>query len=168
VVNEQRLLSSVTSEGSLATRNFEIDTITANIEPCHWLSRSDSRAGLPYYLWDRTERRAVTMKALGSPEYLAISHTWGRWQPSPATPVRVPGVPWRVPVNTLFDVTTLPDLMERIVFPVRYIWFDLLCIPQEMSDPNFAPRAKIEIANQAAIFKSASRALAWLNWASKV
>lgn len=33
-----------------------------------------------------------------------------------------------------------------------------------MTNPTFAPRAKIEIVNQAAIFKSACRALAWLNW----
>ena len=50
--------------------------MTASIEPCSWIPSDESR--LPFYLWDKMENRTVTTEGLQSPEYAAISHTWGR------------------------------------------------------------------------------------------
>ena len=136
--------------------------MTASIEPCFWISSHESR--LPFYLWDKTENRTVTTEGLQSPTYAAISHTWGRWRLQPSVDAHVEGVPWPVPENSLFQVRNLPWLMAQVPTHTRYIWFDLLCIPQNMSDPLFGPRAQIEIANQAEIFRLADIAIAWFNW----
>ena len=136
--------------------------MTASIEPCSWISSHESR--LPFYLWDKTENRTVTTEGLQSPDYAAISHTWGRWRLQPAVDAHVEGVPWPIPENSLFQVRNLPWLMTQVPTHTRYIWFDLLCIPQNMSDPHFGPRAQIEIANQAEIFRLADIAIAWFNW----
>ena len=95
----------------------------------------------PYYLWDRIERRTVIAHRSESPHYIVITHTWGRWRKIPFSDVPVPGVLWPVPENTLFNVISLPSLLARVPFAARYIWFDLFCIPQNMSDPNFEARA---------------------------
>ncbi|MCJ1387455.1 hypothetical protein MMC18_000298 [Xylographa bjoerkii] len=147
----------------LDAKNNPMASLPANIEPCHWIIPDEESSRLPYYLWDRIDRVTVVTEHLDSPAYTAISHTWGRWQIQPYTSQRVSGVPWSIPKNTLFDVVSLPYLMTQIPSLTRYIWLDLLCIPQSMSDPIFGPRARIEIANQAAIFRSASFAIAWLN-----
>lgn len=138
--------------------------MTAGIDPCSWLRPDDFALGSPYYLWDRLESRTVVTSGLGSPKYIAISHTWGRWRKRPSSNVFVQGVPWQVPENTLFGVVSLPSLLALVPFPTRYIWFDLVCIPQDMSHPVLGQQAKVEIANQATIFKSASLAYAWFNW----
>ena len=136
--------------------------MTASIEPCYWLSSHEPC--LPFYLWDRTENRTVTTEGLQSPKYAAISHTWGRWRLQPSVDAHVEGVPWPIPENSLFLVSNLRWLMAQVPTHTRYIWFDLLCIPQNMSDPRFGPRAQIEIANQAEIFRLADIAIAWFNW----
>ncbi|KAI0140729.1 hypothetical protein BJ166DRAFT_472864 [Pestalotiopsis sp. NC0098] len=109
----------------------------------------------PFYLWDTSARQTVATSTLKIfPKYVCISHTWGRWRMSSSA--NVPGVPWRVPQNTLYDVCRLPEQLAQLGF--EYIWFDLFCIPQDGSK-----RAEQEIANQSAIFKSSQRCLAWIN-----
>ena len=76
------------------------------------------------------------------PDYICISHTWGRWIIDKAPAVDVPGVNWPVPQNTLFRVEDLPDRLEA-AFPGKCIWLDLVCIPQDRSK-----RALIEIGRQ--------------------
>ncbi|KXH40254.1 hypothetical protein CSIM01_06431 [Colletotrichum simmondsii] len=110
----------------------------------------------PYYLWDNESQQTVTVEELPEcPPYVCISHTWGRWRTR--TDTTVPGVPWLVPENTIYDVRDLPGQLKELGY--RYIWFDLFCIPQDKSNP----RAGQEIANQASIFKGSSRCIAWIN-----
>ncbi|KAK1675986.1 hypothetical protein BDP55DRAFT_118276 [Colletotrichum godetiae] len=110
----------------------------------------------PYYLWDNEGQQTVTVEGLPEcPPYVCISHTWGRWRTR--TDTTVPGVPWLVPENTLYDVRDLPGQLKELGY--RYIWFDLFCIPQDKSDP----RAAQEIANQTSIFKGSSHCIAWIN-----
>jgi hypothetical protein len=90
-------------------------------------------------------------------EYTPISHTWGRW--SKDTPIHVPGVKeWAIPQNTIFDVKDLPFILARVPTSTQYIWFDLVCIPQDHS-----PKASQEISRQAQIFRRAKHAIVWLN-----
>lgn len=121
-----------------------------------WIARPelDDR---PYYLWDALLRETVVVEDLPnrySLEYICISHTWGRWRIDP--PAEILGVPWPVPRNTKFDVEQLPEHLSTL--GGRYIWIDLFCIPQELSE-----RTNIEIARQAAIFRNSSTCIAWLN-----
>ena len=51
----------------------------------------------------------------------------------------------------------LPAQLEA-AFTSGYVWFDLLCIPQDRSE-----RALIEISRQAGIFGNAASVVAWLN-----
>lgn len=119
------------------------------------LNNDLSKAPKPFYLWNTSARHTVVTSSLQIfPSYVCISHTWGRWRRS--TSANVPGVPWLVPENTLYDVCDLPEQLAQLGF--EYIWFDLFCIPQDESE-----RAQLEIANQAAIFKSSQRCLAWIN-----
>jgi len=134
--------------------------VGAIIEPCPWLS-SEKRKGLPYYLWDTENQKTVVVEDLPeNPQYIVVSHTWGRWRIQGAE-ISISGVPWKVPQNTRFKVEDLPDTLRKLssVFqPTQFIWFDLLCIPQDRSE-----RAVVEISRQAAIFGAASRAVVWLN-----
>lgn len=109
----------------------------------------------PFYLWDAVQRRTIEVGEV-CPEYICISHTWGRWRIKDKM-AELPGVGWLVPENTLYDVRDLPDMLGRL--GDRYIWFDLFCIPQIRGDK----RAEIEISRQAAIFRHATRCIAWLN-----
>ncbi|KAH6669184.1 hypothetical protein F5X68DRAFT_52018 [Plectosphaerella plurivora] len=118
----------------------------------------DERAAVtrkPYYLWDCKQNATLEVHTLPvCPEYVCISHTWGRWRTRTSTPI--PGVPWLVPENTLHDVRDLPERLQDLNF--RYIWLDLFCIPQDRGD-----RSKEEIANQASIFKGSHHCIAWLH-----
>jgi Heterokaryon incompatibility protein (HET) len=145
--------------------------IGATIEPCPWLSLKqrtwldgkESRDCLPFYLWDREARRTVKVCDLEElPEYLVVSHTWGRWREN-SPPVSVKGVPWDVPRISRFDVQALPDMLYDTQFNTPYIWIDLFCIPQTGSDPVFIKIASDEIARQAAIFHGAAGGAIWLN-----
>jgi Heterokaryon incompatibility protein (HET) len=145
----------------------------ASIEPCSWLGRRDLANDLPYYLWDVKYKRTRIVKDIiaasaRSPEYVAISHTWGRWIKEDAPWISLPNVPWKIPQNEKFDVSELPQLLER--FPCEYIWLDLLTIPQEDSPEDMVKIQQGEIARQAAIFRNASSAVAWLkdiqNWSA--
>jgi hypothetical protein len=116
-------------------------------------------SGLPYYLWDRQSRETVETRAiLGPVEYTALSHTWGRWREQ-LSAVEILGVPWPVPRNTRWDVHSLPDRLALCPTTTRYIWIDLLCIPQEGALPDTMQR---EIARQAEIFTNARYVVAWL------
>ncbi|KAH7368921.1 hypothetical protein B0T11DRAFT_327057 [Plectosphaerella cucumerina] len=118
------------------------------------LDSADLAVG-PYHLWDTQERRTITVSDLPSrPPYLCVSHTWGRWRTRTDAPV--PGVPWPVPENKLYDVRSLPDKLPRL--GSRYVWLDLFCIPQDRGE-----RARLEIANQASIFRGATHCVAWLH-----
>lgn len=92
------------------------------------------------------------------PAYTAISHTWGRWREHGKPQIKLEGVPWPIPQTGLFDVQIIPQSLQRAEFHTRYIWLDLVCIPQDGSDI-----AIQEIGRQAGIFRNASRAIAWLH-----
>ncbi|KAL4906229.1 hypothetical protein BDW74DRAFT_151543 [Aspergillus multicolor] len=76
---------------------------------------------------------------------------------------RVQGVPWRVPKITRYDVTQPPQMLIDVGFSERYVWIDLLCIPQEMSDDEQAKICMSELPRQLEIFRNASTAVIWLN-----
>jgi len=86
---------------------------------------------------------------------------WGRWVKENEPWMSLPGVPWKIPQNERFEVIELPQLLEK--FPCDYVWLDLLTIPQESSPKEMYETKQAEIARQAAIFRSASSAVAWLN-----
>lgn len=116
----------------------------------------------PYYLWDVTGCCTVTVSELPSvPQYTCISHTWGRWRLNSSD--SIPGVPWPVPRNSLYNVRILPDMFFQL--GVQYVWFDLFCIPQDGSRI-----ADIEIGRQTEIFRGAHTCVAWFHditsWAS--
>ena len=133
-------------------------TTGACIEACPWLRFKKGENGYPFYLWDVAGGRTVVVNELEDlPEYICISHTWGRWLDEEKPALSMPNVPWLVPQNTRFLVEDLPARLE-ITFPGQYIWFDLFCIPQDRSE-----RALIEISRQAQIFGNAMVVVAWLN-----
>ncbi|KAI0169865.1 hypothetical protein GGR52DRAFT_486477 [Hypoxylon sp. FL1284] len=113
------------------------------------------RAWAPYYLFSTEHMETITVSSLPrTPEYVCVSHTWGRWRTG--SDVAIPGVPWKVPQNSLYDVQELPRHLARLGFP--YVWFDLFCIPQ-----NGSKRGQLEIANQARIFRGSKTCIAWIN-----
>jgi hypothetical protein len=137
--------------------------VGGTIEACAWLPESQKNS-LPYYLWDVEKKQTIVVHELSDnhPVYVVISHTWGRWVLPEAGTALVPGVPWDMPKNSRFDIEALPNTLyehQSVFAPAKLVWFDLLCIPQDRS-----PRAKEEIAKQAAIFGGAYRAFAWLNY----
>lgn len=145
-------------------------------EPCPWLDESASEVNasatgrdLPFYLWDiRGQRTIETSKIAASDAvYAIISHTWGRWRTHGlGQGAKIPGVPWPVPENTLFDVKSLPTMLQNAGFVELYVWLDLLCIPQDPYDSSKAPITQQEVARQAVIFKNASTPVCWLNYVS--
>lgn len=124
----------------------------------------------PYYLWDTDAQATVSVEGLvrnsterppRCPDYVCISHTWGRWRKP--TEVQVSGVKWPVPENERYDVRKLPEMLSQSGLGCRYDWFDLFCIPQSGDDK----RKDIEISNQADIFRKSSRCIAWVkHWDS--
>ena len=129
------------------------------VKTCRWLDteRSFLKQDMPYYLWDRCRHRTIATRDLDTfVDYTAVSHTWGRW--TMGKPVKVKGVPWRVPPNRKFEVRKLGTRLGGLRCGTRYIWIDLFCIPQDGSAIGAA-----EIARQAQIFVIAKYAVAWLN-----
>ncbi|KAF2726904.1 hypothetical protein EJ04DRAFT_557715 [Polyplosphaeria fusca] len=127
----------------------------ATISSCSWITDASE---LPYYLWDIKAERTVEVDTLTSrPSYTAISHTWGRWRTGTSVKLRFVS-DWEVPQNSIFDVSQMPSILGSVPVPTPYIWFDLVCIPQDHSE-----RADIEIAKQASIFRQATHAIIWLN-----
>lgn len=139
--------------------------ISASISSCPWLGNIDAENGLPYYLWDIEQKCTVrTDKLSGEVEYVAISHTWGRWIKDGLPPTQVDGViNWTIPENSKFEVRELPKILASFPVSTRYIWFDLVCIPQNPTDPDLLEISRREIGRQAKIFRCAKFAVAWLN-----
>ena len=163
-----RLRSSVTSD--LPRMRSGIVNLSPEIDHCQWLSTEETPAfpaarlfEPPYFLWDRTLGKTVEVRSLPEPPtYSIISHTWGRWRKTDPH-VSVAGVPWLIPPNSRFDVANLADLVNTPVFQTRYIWLDLLCIPQSEAEESLLVVRDAEIARQTEIFRGAYRAYAWLN-----
>ncbi|KAF2250759.1 hypothetical protein BU26DRAFT_549449 [Trematosphaeria pertusa] len=161
-----KLTRSVSQSRVFDTRNIKLPR-TAAAHPCSWINwrqLKEEQLESPFFLWDVVESRTVRRQDLMNPQYTAISHTWGRWQTG--THFRTPAVPWPIPENSLFDVRALPDLLKGAKFPTRYVWMDLLCIPQALAPLELEERGRTEIANQAAIFKLSTLSGAWLNFVS--
>lgn len=129
---------------------------------------SFNRVG-PYYLWDKDyakvrEYDEILRNGSPSPEYVAISHSWVRWQEADLDPVNIPGVEWPVPRNSKVDVTMLPQQLATL--PWRYFWIDLLTIPQgnQLSlDEVMFNRKQWEINCVPQIFRKAFKAMVWLD-----
>src|SRR5437762_1051764 len=66
-----------------------------------------------------------------------------------------------IPQNSRFEVKELPTMLRKL--GSRYVWLDLLTIPQEESSSTMLERQKIEISRQALIFQNADKSIAWLN-----
>ncbi|KAL4908413.1 hypothetical protein BDW74DRAFT_100475 [Aspergillus multicolor] len=139
--------------------------IGASIAPCQWLQVAETADDTPYYLWDVEQRRSVISQTLKKPvEYTAISHTWGRFEIPESRPLRVEGVEeWLVSQNSRFNVLRLPDILLSAGFKTRFIWLDLLCIPQKPESDSLQRIAAEEVSRQARIFHAARYAVAWLN-----
>lgn len=160
--SEMQVISSRPLIGPRPLTTFPT-VLGATPDPCPWLGLKPNEMHAPHYLWDVEKRRLIVPSRLDRhPTYLAISHTWGRWEISGNTR-RVIGVPWAVPQNSRFEVGELPYLLTRLPFLVRYIWIDLLCIPQDDSEPEFEAIRRQDISHQASIFSGAACAMAWLN-----
>lgn len=109
------------------------------------------------------DRKTVIVADLDyCPAYTCISHTWGRWRipsaPDVDSEAVVEGVPWLVPRNILYDVCALPEMFLNLRDTTEYLWFDLVCIPQDGSK-----RADIEISRQSDIFRGATTCIAWFH-----
>jgi hypothetical protein len=135
-----------------------VRSVSAYVETCPWLEPSEEKEDWPFYLWDahRTSTTSIC-EVEENAAYIVISHTWGRWLIKDSYAF-IPGVHWLVPRNSLFPVETLPEILSRVPGSFRYIWFDLVCIPQDDS-----LRKQKEIAKQAKIFASAEKAAIWFN-----
>lgn len=139
--------------------------------------------GHPYYLWDIRNERTVEVESLiHCPEYICISHTWGRWVDESKPPFQIPGVPWPTPrvKRERFNVEALPQNLQKLG-KGDYVWFDLFCIPQVARKDNrwyeeeyrkrygeevldhWRERADDEIAHQSSIFHGSTGCIAWLN-----
>ncbi|CAK4034565.1 Hypothetical predicted protein [Lecanosticta acicola] len=131
------------------------------IKPCPWLatSRTGLQVDMPHYLWDREIDETVFTPELATfVAYTCISHTWGRYTKTPKEYSGVPGVPWKVPTNSKFDVLELGKRLKGLSCETRYVWIDLFCIPQDGSE-----LGRAEIARQAQIFQNAEYVVAWFN-----
>ncbi|KAK8103570.1 uncharacterized protein PG998_010603 [Apiospora kogelbergensis] len=134
---------------------------------CPWLPKEPSSNqnpdSLPLYLWDTTEKRTRLVKELLQAgiavEYTCISHTWGRWKKKPPKWAQVIGVPWQIPENNLYEVEKLPTILLQANCQTRFVWFDLVCLPQDVTSPDY----QSEVARQATIFHQASTCIAWVN-----
>jgi len=67
-------------------RGSQLDSLSLNvpigacIEARPLLGFRKSHSAYPFFLWDTEQERAVTIDDMDSkPEYICISHTWGRW-----------------------------------------------------------------------------------------
>lgn len=132
---------------------------------CPWLISSADEAKYPFYLWDTENNATIPSTDIISPiQYSCISHTWGRWKSPKA--ISLPNVPWEIPCNTVFDVKNLPLFLRQSAerLRCRYIWFDLVCIPQEFGDTQLGNRARLEISRQSLIFRNAKFCVAWINY----
>lgn len=149
---------------SRITAQHPLQNLAASPGRSPWLADMDHSVG-PAYLWNVLERRTVGTKTLqADTHYACVSHTWGRWKDGSAM-AKLEGCLWEVPRNTIWDVARIPEqlaiLGQRL--GVKYIWFDLVCIPQTTSG-KLGRIAQEQIALQASIFGGASVCVSWLNY----
>ena len=139
--------------------------LSATLAPLPWLTESYIYDSFPHFLWDVRDQRTIETTSLGfRPQYIAVSHTWGRWKRHSEPSLKIPGVPWLVPQNDLWDVLTLPQQLRKIPGRYRFVWFDLVCIPQDVEPGSLLLQIeRDEISKQAAIFSNAARATMWLS-----
>ncbi|RMJ05007.1 hypothetical protein CDV36_014326 [Fusarium kuroshium] len=172
----QRIAISICSTTSLASSNEMSVTIKppygASIDPGFWIEKAESD-GLPYYLWDTHDRKVAILADLmaitqEAPEYVAISHTWGNSISAVRGWCHVPNVPWKIPYLDKLDVMELPEMLAHLSEEWRYVWIDLLAIPQGCNSDVLATRQRTEIKKQPDIFRNAKTAIAWFsdiqNW----
>lgn len=166
------------------------------IRACPWLDPATSTSprypyernngvedldGWPEFLWDIENRCVVFTRYLEEkhPAYIAISHTWGRWQKKNHQVIIEGGLGLPIPQNEKFNVQELPNALVRLKsegqnISVDYVWLDLLCIPQVPMEKDWDASQstdmeswlkvqKREIARQGPIFRNAQRAIAWLH-----
>ena len=157
-----RSSGQISARGALAYANEHRDNA------CPWLAEAPSSDRnlaevLPYYLWDVARRRTIVvsdhLRDTTVPQYTCVSHTWGRWKKD-TLPVQVEGVQdWKIPENEIFDVQKLPQLLAEAQLTTPFVWFDLLCIPQDTSNPRYLE----EISRQGTIFRGSAACIAWLD-----
>ena len=103
-----------------------------------------------------------TYGAATSPAYGVLTYTWGRYRTTikGAPALRVKGVTWEIPAikETHFTVQAFQNVIDRIGEHYDYAWIDIACIDQE----NRIVKME-EVGRQAAIFRRAGQAFAWLN-----
>lgn len=131
--------------------------LTPAPRPCPWLA--DIKPELPFYFWDKLA--GVTVETRDLPldtAYIAISHTWGRYRLRDEPKINIEGSLWTIPQNSIFDIKEIPSILRQVPGGTRYIWLDLVCIPQDRS-----AIATREIGRQAQIFKMAKYGIIWLN-----
>ncbi|KAM0286442.1 hypothetical protein ACHAQH_000868 [Verticillium albo-atrum] len=147
---------------------LDANGLSSHLQPLAWLADSTRNNDRPYYLWDRRLSKTVETSGLKDPlDYVAISHTWGRWKVEGRV-VDLPGVDWKMPMIAFWDVSCLPDYLRGVPGHQRYIWFDLVCIPQGIGKEDALHTIqKAEVAKQAAIFGKATNVVAWLNTMTK-
>jgi len=132
-------------------------------EHCTWLKQQPRQIGMPFFLWDVKNERTRSVQEIveengNLPDYVAVSHTWGRWKKETEPWISIPGVPWQIPQNSKFKVQHLPKMLR--VLPFDYVWIDLFAIPQQELTSSMAELQRREIGRQASIFRHASLALA--------
>lgn len=158
------------SAGAQSTNHYERyrPPYGASLDPCFWLEREGRAGGLPFYLWDVKKRETREVQNIIEesgklPEYMAVSHTWGRWRKSAkkAPWISFKGVKWKIPQNERFEVSQLPELLQNS--PCEYVWLDLLTIPQQKFPKKMFKIQQKEISRQAVIFRNATTVVAWLN-----
>ncbi|KAJ5345751.1 hypothetical protein N7452_003755 [Penicillium brevicompactum] len=130
-----------------------------------WLDDADLNH-YPVFLWD-TETNSTVHTGLASfvrSPYVCVSHTWGRYKKNEKT--TLPGCPhWEIPKNSIFEIKDLPRYLQELAkkTQIRYVWFDLVCIPQTREE-GWSEIYRQELGNQAAIFKGSSICVAWFNY----
>ena len=155
-------------------------TTSGSSEACPWLiehgglvviDTAGEKSHAPHYLWEIKAKRLVEVANMENvPQYCVISHSW---RPRQAFDIEgtlvtcnIDSIPWKVPQLADFDVTNFPTLIQasqNLAAEMDYIWIEILCVPPENSGSEFEKIRQNEIANHAAIFKSASLAYIWLD-----
>lgn len=64
--------------------------------------------------------------------YVAVSHVWGEQKKYPASQFGITGVNWEIPLSNSKKIGRLVDAMNH--FKMKYVWFDVLCMPQNKQD----------------------------------
>lgn len=123
--------------------------------------------GLPTCLYDNRANRTIIYPSPDQLQnYIAVSWTWGRYQPEDENERkrRTRGTPWRVPVvdrdSRKRDILHHLKRALRKIRNYRYFWVDVLCIDQTECENN--THKEREIMKQATIFGQAKGVIAFL------